>query len=133
MLRGKAVNTNFIIFGLTWPGLQLEPTIYHTIWRHMLTITLSMRLKDLQCCEKILKWILIQCPIFKCLPYELYTCISECDDVFYNYLLSIIKLFWEWRDRFCFLSSLTNHSRGCLQKKNNNIETFKLFQYNSRK
>jgi hypothetical protein len=28
MLSGEAINTNLIISGLTWPGL--EPTIYHT-------------------------------------------------------------------------------------------------------
>jgi len=28
MLSGEATNTNFIVFGLTRPGL--EPTIYHT-------------------------------------------------------------------------------------------------------
>ena len=28
VLRGEATNTNFILFGLTWLGL--EPTIYHT-------------------------------------------------------------------------------------------------------
>jgi hypothetical protein len=29
MHRGEAPNTNFIVFGLTWSGL--EPTIYHTL------------------------------------------------------------------------------------------------------
>jgi hypothetical protein len=29
MLRGEVTNSNFIVFGLTWPGL--EPTIY-SIW-----------------------------------------------------------------------------------------------------
>jgi hypothetical protein len=32
MLRGEATNTNFIVFGLTWPGL--EPTIYNTRGEH---------------------------------------------------------------------------------------------------
>jgi hypothetical protein len=32
MLSGEATNTNFIVVGLTWPGL--EPTIYHTQGKH---------------------------------------------------------------------------------------------------
>ena len=32
MLSGEAINTNFIVFSLTWPGL--EPTIYHTRGKH---------------------------------------------------------------------------------------------------
>ena len=32
MLIGEAANTNFIVFGLTWPGL--EPTIYRTRGEH---------------------------------------------------------------------------------------------------
>jgi hypothetical protein len=32
MLIGKAANTHFIVFGLTWPGL--EPTIYHNWGEH---------------------------------------------------------------------------------------------------
>ena len=32
MLSGEATNTNFIVFGLIWPGL--EPTIYHTRGEH---------------------------------------------------------------------------------------------------
>ena len=28
VLTGEATNTNFIIFGLTWPGS--EPTVHHT-------------------------------------------------------------------------------------------------------
>jgi hypothetical protein len=43
VLSGEATNTNFIVLGLTRSGL--EPTIYHTRWRSMLTITPPMRLK----------------------------------------------------------------------------------------
>jgi hypothetical protein len=32
VLSGEATNTSFIVFGLTWPGL--EPTIYHTWGEH---------------------------------------------------------------------------------------------------
>jgi hypothetical protein len=31
-MSGEATNTNFIVFGLTWPGL--EPTICHTRGEH---------------------------------------------------------------------------------------------------
>ena len=32
MISREATNTNFIVFGLIWPGL--EPTIYHTRREH---------------------------------------------------------------------------------------------------
>jgi hypothetical protein len=32
VLSGEAINTNFIVFGLTRPGLK--PTIYHTRGEH---------------------------------------------------------------------------------------------------
>jgi hypothetical protein len=32
MLSGEATNTNFIVFGLTRPGLK--PTIYRTLGKH---------------------------------------------------------------------------------------------------
>ena len=43
MISGEATNTNFIVFGLTRPGL--EPTSYHTWGKHAnlyITYAISM-------------------------------------------------------------------------------------------
>ena len=51
MLSGKATNTNFLVFGLTRPGL--EPTIYRTrgehIANHYVTDVVSVILRHVVC------------------------------------------------------------------------------------
>jgi hypothetical protein len=56
MLSGEATNTNFIVFGLTQPGL--EPTIYHTRGehaRHYATDVVSIHLKFCMYQYKLIK------------------------------------------------------------------------------
>ena len=47
MLSGEAINTNFIVFGLTQPGL--EPTIYRTRDEHA-----NHYATDVVCCNRVL-------------------------------------------------------------------------------
>jgi hypothetical protein len=87
MLSGEATNTNFIVFGLTQPGL--EPTIYHTRGEHANHYTT----------DAIKKICLIYCKILitftmlsnLCMPIHLIKCvdwIAPCGPI-----IDIIKYF----------------------------------------
>jgi hypothetical protein len=60
---GEATNTNFIVFGFTWPGL--EPTIYNTLDEHANHYTTNVVL--LQCKENVHLLYIYQNKLFYCI------------------------------------------------------------------